>query len=39
MLVEEPPEHLKVFLGYAGWGEGQLAEEVTTGAWLWRRQT
>ena len=34
MLVEEPPEHLKVFLGYAGWGEGQLAEEVTTGAWL-----
>lgn len=34
MLVEEPPECLRVFLGYAGWGEGQLAEEVTTGAWL-----
>ena len=34
ILVQDPPENLRVFLGYAGWGEGQLAEEVTSGAWL-----
>ena len=34
LLVKEPPNNLRVFLGYAGWGEGQLAEEVTSGAWL-----
>ncbi len=34
LLVDDPPEKLRVFLGYAGWGPNQLAEEVTQGAWL-----
>ena len=34
MLVEEPPEHLKVFLGYAGWGAGQLESEIHQNSWL-----
>jgi len=27
------PEDVRLFLGYAGWGEGQLESEVTEGAW------
>lgn len=34
MLADDPPKHLRIFLGYAGWGPGQLAKEVTAGAWL-----
>ena len=34
MLAENPPEHWRVFLGYAGWGPGQLADEISAGAWL-----
>ena len=34
LLADDPPEHLRVFLGYAGWGPGQLAEEISAGAWL-----
>jgi putative transcriptional regulator len=34
LIVASPPERLRVFLGYAGWGPGQLAQEVTAGAWL-----
>lgn len=28
------PDHLLVTLGYAGWGAGQLEEEMAQGAWL-----
>lgn len=34
MLTAAPPQHMRVFLGYAGWGPGQLADEITEGAWL-----
>jgi putative transcriptional regulator len=34
LLVEDPPERLRVYLGYSGWGPNQLAEEITQGAWL-----
>ncbi len=30
----EPPEHLRLLLGYAGWGPGQLESELAEGAWL-----
>lgn len=33
-LAQNPTENLRVFLGYAGWGPGQLANEVREGAWL-----
>jgi putative transcriptional regulator len=33
-MATEPPEHLRVLLGYAGWGPGQLEEELSQGAWL-----
>lgn len=28
------PDHILVTLGYTGWGEGQLEEEMAQGAWL-----
>jgi len=34
LLAEDPPDRLRVYLGYAGWGPEQLAEEITQGAWL-----
>ena len=34
LLAENPPERFRFYLGYAGWGPGQLADEVTSGAWL-----
>lgn len=30
----EPPEDFFVMLGYAGWGEGQLEQEIIENAWL-----
>lgn len=30
----EPPEHWLITLGYAGWSEGQLEEELAQNAWL-----
>ncbi len=33
-LAKEPPEHQRVFIGYAGWGPDQLTEEMRHGAWL-----
>jgi len=33
-IAVDPPETLRVFLGYAGWGPGQLSRELAQGAWL-----
>lgn len=30
----EGPEHTLIALGYAGWGSGQLEQEITRNAWL-----
>jgi putative transcriptional regulator len=33
-LAEEPPDRFRLLLGYAGWGEGQLMEEILRNDWL-----
>jgi putative transcriptional regulator len=33
-IVEAPPADLRLFLGYAGWGPGQLEHEMAEGVWL-----
>jgi putative transcriptional regulator len=33
-LAENPPEALRLFLGYAGWGEGQLIQEILRNDWM-----
>ncbi len=33
-LAENPPNGLRLLLGYAGWSGGQLEAEMASGAWL-----
>jgi putative transcriptional regulator len=33
-LAEAPPDQFRLLLGYAGWGEGQLIEEILRNDWL-----
>jgi len=33
-LATRPPSDLRLLLGYAGWGGGQLESEIAQGAWL-----
>jgi len=33
-LAETPPDNFRLFLGYAGWGSGQLMEEILRNDWL-----
>jgi putative transcriptional regulator len=34
LLAEGPPESFRLLLGYAGWGEGQLVQEILRNDWL-----
>lgn len=33
-VAQGPPERLRIFLGYSGWGPGQLEGELAQGAWV-----
>ena len=33
-VAEAPPRKVRLYLGYAGWGPGQLEDEMTEGTWL-----
>lgn len=34
VLAEQPPEKVRLYLGYAGWGAGQLMQEILRDDWL-----
>lgn len=34
IISDAPPERTRFLLGYAGWGPGQLASEMSRGSWL-----
>ena len=33
-FAQDPPEHFRLLLGYAGWGDGQLMDEIVRNDWL-----
>jgi putative transcriptional regulator len=33
-IATSPPRNIRLLLGYSGWGPGQLAAEMSRGAWL-----
>ena len=33
-LAASPPERMRLYLGYAGWGAGQLVEEILRNDWM-----
>jgi putative transcriptional regulator len=33
-IASDPPGRIRVLLGYAGWGPGQLEGELAEGAWI-----
>jgi putative transcriptional regulator len=33
-FAESPPEKMRLYLGYAGWGAGQLVDEILRNDWL-----
>ena len=33
-LAQDPPAHFRLLLGYAGWGAGQLMDEIVRNDWL-----